>query len=213
MERNPQEIWDGEFGEEYTDRNKTTVEGANNQSKEAYGISKFDRLERFLDKINRDANLLEVGSNIGTQLMCLREMGFENLYGIDVQRKAIEEAHQKRPELNIIEGDALDIPFKDGFFDLVFTSGVLIHIPPENINSAMKEIARCTSEWVYGMEYYAEEYTEVEYRGHENLLWKTDFPSLFQEHCDLELVDVEHRRDSTYSEETVDVEYLLRKSE
>jgi len=212
MKRNPQEMWDSEFGEEYTDRNKHTVEEENQQSEEAYGISKFERLERFLDDIDRDANVLEVGSNIGIQLMCLKEMGFENLYGIDVQRKAIEEAHQQRPELDIIEGDALDIPFNDEFFDLVFTSGVLIHIPPDNIDSAMNEITRCTSEWVYGTEYYAEEYTEVNYRGHENLLWKTDFPSLFQENCGLELVDIEHRQDSTYSEDTVDVEYLLRKS-
>jgi pseudaminic acid biosynthesis-associated methylase len=213
MEQNPQEMWDGEFGEEYTDRNKTTIEEVNSHSEEAYDISKIERLERFLGDINRDANVLEVGSNIGTQLMCLREIGFENLYGIDVQRKAIEEAHQQRPKLDIIEGDALDIPFKDGFFDLVFTSGVLIHIPPEDINSAMNEITRCTSKWVYGTEYYAEEYTEVNYRGHENLLWKTDFPSLFQDNCDLELVDVEHREDSTYSGETIDVEYLLQKPE
>jgi pseudaminic acid biosynthesis-associated methylase len=213
MEQNPQEMWDGEFGEEYTDRNKTTIGEVNSHSEEAYDISKIERLERFLGDINRDANVLEVGSNIGTQLMCLREIGFENLYGIDVQRKAIEEAHQQRPKLDIIEGDALDIPFKDGFFDLVFTSGVLIHIPPEDIKSAMNEITRCTSKWVYGTEYYAEEYTEVKYRGHENLLWKTDFPSLFQDNCDLELVDVEHREDSTYSGETIDVEYLLQKPE
>lgn len=29
------------------------------------------------------------------------------------------------------------------------------------------------------MEYYAKEYTEVTYRGHDNLLWKADFPKLF----------------------------------
>jgi pseudaminic acid biosynthesis-associated methylase len=211
MERDPKEMWNSEFGERWTERSAKTVEELNSHSKEIYGVDKFERLERFLGDIDRDAAVLEVGSNVGTQLLCLKEMGFENLYGIDIQRKAVEEAHRQRPELDIIEGDAADIPFKNEFFDLVFTSGVLIHISPEDIHEVLDEIVRCTSEWVYGQEYYAEEYTEVTYRGHENLLWKADFPSLFEQGRDVELVDVEHRQNSAYSGEVIDVEYLLKK--
>jgi pseudaminic acid biosynthesis-associated methylase len=212
MGQNPREMWAGGFGERYTDRASSTVEEANENSLEKYGISLLDRYEQFFRHISRDATVLEVGANMGTKLAALKEMGFEKLYGIDVQRKAIEKAHEKRPELNIIKGDAINIPFKDGFFDLVFTSGVLITIPPKNIDLVMNEIVRCSSEWVYGCEYYSEEYAEINYRGNENMLWKTDFPSLFHENYSLELVDMEYREDSTYSKDTVDVEYLLRKS-
>ena len=36
-----------------------------------------------------------------------------------------------------MRASALDIPFKDGFFELVFTIGVLIHIPPKDLLVAM----------------------------------------------------------------------------
>jgi len=72
-----------------------------------------------------------------------------------------------------------DIPFKDGYFDMVFTSGVLIHISPGNINRVLDEIYRCSREYIWGFEYYADDYTEVNYRGHESLLWKTNFPKLY----------------------------------
>jgi|SRR5438445_2490344 len=33
--------------------------------------------------------------------------------------------------------------------------------------------------YVWGLEYYAPQYQEVEYRGHKALLWKTDFAKLY----------------------------------
>ncbi|AUV81813.1 methyltransferase type 11 [Salinigranum rubrum] len=215
MERDPEDLWDGEFGEEYTERNDLSVQEANEISEQRFGVSRTERMERFLGSVDRDARILEVGTNIGTQLKCLESIGFENLYGIDIQKNAVQKAHRTRPELNIIEGSADDIPFKDDFFDLVFTSVVLIHIPPERIETVLDEVVRCTSEWVYGYEYFAEEYTEVQYRGHDELLWKTDFPSLYLERFDLELVEKEFFEYQTdeYDNDTVDVEFLLRTPE
>lgn len=215
MERDPEDLWDGEFGEEYTERNDLSVQEADAISEERFGVSRTERMERFLGSVDRDAKILEVGTNIGTQLKCLESIGFENLYGIDIQKNAVQEAHRTRPELNVIEGSADDIPFKDDFFDLVFTSVVLIHIPPERIETVLDEVVRCSSEWVYGYEYFAEEYTEVQYRGHDNLLWKTDFPSLYLDRFDLELVEKEFFEYQTdeYDNDTVDVEFLLRAPE
>jgi len=56
--------------------------------------------------------------------------GINNLYGIELQQYAIEKAKALTKRINIIHGVADDIPFKDGYFDMVFTSGVLIHIHP-----------------------------------------------------------------------------------
>jgi pseudaminic acid biosynthesis-associated methylase len=211
MERHPKKIWSDGFGEQWTDRNQSTVDEIDRASKKKFGVSRTERLKGFLDKIDRDIKILEVGANIGTQLKIFEKLGFERLYGIDVQRKAINEAHQNRPNLDIIEGDALDIPFRDDFFDLVFTHGLLIHIPPGEIEIVMTEIDRCTSEWVYGIEYYAKEYTKVNYRGHDDFLWKTDFPSLYEKHCDLKLSRSElfNHPDS----DDVDAEFLLQKTE
>jgi ubiquinone/menaquinone biosynthesis C-methylase UbiE len=78
-----------------------------------------------------------------------------------------------------MEANAFDIPFKGNFFDLVFTSGVLIHIAPKNLKKAMKEISRVTHKYIFGVEYFSEKCEEIEYRGNKNKLWRNNFPKLF----------------------------------
>ena len=52
-----------------------------------------------------------------------------------------------------------------------------------DIRGALREIHRCSRRFIWGLEYYAAEYQEVEYRGHKELLWKTDFAKLYLETC------------------------------
>ena len=98
--------------------------------------------------------------------MSLQKLGYKNLYGIELNPHIVELARSRVSGFSIIQGDALDIPFKDGFFDVVLTSNVLIHIAPGNIRKALKEIGRCSKKYIWGFEYYAKEYTEINYRGH-----------------------------------------------
>ncbi len=54
----------------------------------------------------------------------------------------------------------------------------------------MGEIVRCSSRYVLCGEYYAEELTEVAYRGQERALFKQDYGVLYQRlFPELELVD------------------------
>ena len=39
----------------------------------------------------------------------------------------------------MIQGVARDLPFRDDFFDLTFTCGVLIHQPKESLREVMAE--------------------------------------------------------------------------
>lgn len=74
------------------------------------------------------------------------------------------------------------LPFEDGSFDLVFTMGVLIHQDPATqLEPMMREIARCSRRYVIAGEYYADEPTEVPYRGQEGALFKRDFGALYQQ--------------------------------
>jgi len=61
---------------------------------------------------------------------------------------------------------AFEIPFPDGFFDVIFTSGVLIHIAPSDLPKALHEIHRCAGGFIWGLEYYSPQPMEVTYRGH-----------------------------------------------
>ncbi len=207
---NQMNTWMGSFGKEYTDRNALSFEEMEAMYKGIYGVTKTELNQRFLGGIDRSARILEVGSNIGNQLLCLQKMGFCSLYGIELQSYAVELAKSRTRNINIIEGSAFDIPYKDGYFNLVFTSGVLIHMHPSDIAEAMGEIHRCSSKYIWGLEYYADEYTEESYRGNEDLLWKADFSKLYLELFN-DLVIVKEERLQYLDSDNVDNMFLLRK--
>lgn len=163
---------------------------------------------KFLQNLISSLRILEAGCNIGNQLLCLQKIGFTNLCGIQLQAYAVEASRTKG--INTIQGSAFDLPFKDESFDLVFTSGLLIHISTSDVPKVLEEMHRCTREYIWGFEYYADTYQEVDYRGQSGLLWKTDFVKLWLEHSpNLELIKEE--RFKYLENENIDTMFLLRK--
>ena len=191
-----EKIWRSDFGEHYNLRNDYSNEELDRGYKAAMGISRTEMMERFIGNFDRSIKILEVGCNIGIMLVNLQQMGFKNLYGIEIQPKAIEYAMKKTKGLNLTEGSAYDLPFKDCEFDLVFTTHVLIHLDPSKINTALSEIYRCTDKYIFGNEYYADELTEItNYNGQNNIAWKRDFSKLYSEQFStLELLKEEKYR-------------------
>jgi len=152
-------VWAGNFGKEYTDRTHQNVQEVNSVYLNDFGIKRTDLNQIFLDDFDRSIRILEVGCNVGAQLQCLQEMGFKQLYGIVLQHYAVEKAKSITEKINIIQGSAFDIPFKNDFFDLVFTSGLLHHIHPDEIDTVLNEIYRCSRSYIWGYEYYKEDVT------------------------------------------------------
>jgi pseudaminic acid biosynthesis-associated methylase len=175
------EAWGGEFGRDYTERNTLSLDEVEELHARIFGITKTQMSAPFVDPLDRSIRILEIGSNIGSQLKILQALGFQSLYGIEIQPAAIEKAKAQTTNINFIRGNALDVPFKDGFFDLVFTSGVLIHIAPDNLPKVLSEIYRCSRRYIWGFEYFADEMTEVAYHGRPQMLWKTDYCKLYRE--------------------------------
>ncbi len=207
------QAWASEFGVEYTDRNDMTMEEMDALYQGRYGVSRKEMNKEFICGFDKSIRILEVGSNIGNQLLCLQKMGFSNLYGVELSAYAVELAKNRTKNINIICGSVLDIPFKNGFFDLVFTSALLIHINPQEVYNAMREIYRCSKSYIWGMEYFAEEYTQIKYRRAKetsDLLWKANFPKIYCESFNgLKAVKVEYYK--YLNEDNVDVMYLLEK--
>jgi pseudaminic acid biosynthesis-associated methylase len=171
-------VWSGEFGREYTDRNV---------------VSWRDRLPAFREML-KDLPLrsvLEVGCNRGHNLVALVECLAEDaeIAGIEPNRYAREIARQVSEKAGVVRGTADDIPFKAASFDLVMTSCVLIHVALETLPAALDEIYRVSSRYILCNEYVAEAETPIHYRGHDDLLWKRDFLKHYQERFpDLRLV-------------------------
>jgi len=120
--------WTGDFGREYTDRNTYDPEGLDDLYRRDYGITPTAINEKFLQHIPRESRILEVGCNMGNQLLLLQRMGFTDLSGIEIQSYALERAKERLQGVNLTQASALSIPYPDRSFDLVFTSGVLIHL-------------------------------------------------------------------------------------
>jgi len=206
-----EEAWSGEFGEAYTDRNLMSPDELDQQYVDNYGVSRTELNEEFLAGLDID-RILEVGCNVGNQLCLLKKMGHTNLWGVELQDHAVEIARKRTSGINIVKGSAFDIPHKDGFFDLVFTSGLLIHISPDDIDKVLDEIYRCTNRYIWGFEYYSPGgYEMTNYRGEDGLLWKTYFAKLFLDRfTDLTMVK-ERRYTHLEDKRLVDQMFLLKK--
>jgi len=204
------DFWQNDFGKEYTQRNTYSKEELDEVYQKTWGITKSAINEEFFGNLDRDIKILEVGCNVGQQLRHLQNIGFKNLYGIEIQETAVEEAKSITQNINIIYGEASDIPFKDQWFDLVFTAGVLIHISPSNLPGALKEIVRCSRKYIWGHEYYSPELEEILYRGHKGVLWKQDFRKLYTDTIgNLKLI--KEKKVKYVENENVDQMFLLER--
>ncbi|MDJ1491720.1 methyltransferase domain-containing protein [Cytophagaceae bacterium DM2B3-1] len=207
-------FWQGEFGQEYTERNTLQSQEWDQYYKANYGLSKIEMNSQFIGQLPRTTRILEVGCNIGMQLVGLQRMGFTELYGIELQNYAVEKAKQYSKNINIICGSGFDIPFKDAYFDIVVTNGVLIHIDPKDLPTIMQEMYRCSKKYIWGFEYYSEELLAINYRGYQNRLWKADYAATFKKQfSDLHIIKQEIYPYITDTEKgNRDSMYLLQKT-
>ena len=130
--------------------------------------------------------VLEVGCNRGHNLVALSEILAQppELVGVEPNHSALRLARRSTDKAGFLPGTIYDLPFKNGYFDLVFTCGVLIHIPNESLAAALRELDRVTSRYFLLMEYYSEQDEEIVYRGERGLLWKRNFPLHVMKACD-----------------------------
>jgi pseudaminic acid biosynthesis-associated methylase len=164
-----EQLWSGEFGDKYIDRNAKA------------GDVRGPFWQELLARL-RPARVLEVGCNVGGNLRWVAEtVPRKDVFGIDVNQKAIEQLCVTLPGINAVWGAARELPFRDRWFDLVFTMGVLIHQPETTLSLVMAEIVRCSRRYILCGEYFAEQTEEVAYRGHEGALFRRNYGKLYQE--------------------------------
>lgn len=97
---------------------------------------------RSLGKLPENATVLEAGCGTGLILDRVAKLKPGRLKGIDLSPGMIQDAINAGHE--IICGSVLDMPFKNGEFDLVYSFKVLPHVP--DLKKALAEIMRVTAE-------------------------------------------------------------------
>ena len=107
--------------------------------------------------VGRDAAVLEVGCSAGRHLAHLRDDGFRDLHGIEINAEAVEVMASAYPELAASGtfrvaalGDVLP-EFADGAFDAVYSVETLQHIHPDD-DAVFDELARVAGDVVVTVE-------------------------------------------------------------
>lgn len=180
----PQEAaWRGEFGNNYTDRNMGKV-----PANRAFFRAAFSHA------MPSTRSVLELGCGAGENLTAIRQlMPSAHIEGIEINAGAAAIAkghgHLVR-EASILDMGVPVLNAVGDCFDLAFTKGVLIHIPPTELHRAYENLVQASRRWVLVAEYYNPEPVEVRYRGQAGMLWKRDFAGdLLAAYKELRLVD------------------------
>ena len=164
--------WRGDLGDDYTTRNQS-IDG------------RYLMWEKILGSLPDLPNsILEVGANIGLNLNVIDELTDVQLIGLEPNQKA-----RSQIVFESIDSTADLIPLEDNAVEMVFTCGVLIHIPLDDLNKACDEIYRVSSRYIICIEYFSDKIEEIIYRGQSGLLWKQDFGKYWMDHYDLSLID------------------------
>jgi pseudaminic acid biosynthesis-associated methylase len=165
--RRLESLWGGAFGDEYTSRNAAAA-----SPRQPFWQSLLTEFP-----VRR---VLEVGCNLGANLKWISGVvPSREVYGVDINETALVKLRSEMPGVNALWSRARELPFRDRWFDLTFTMGVLIHQPPTLLPVVMSEIVRCSRKYVLAGEYFAETLTEVPYRGQPGALYKQDFGALY----------------------------------
>lgn len=178
--RTPQEqLWAGEFGNEYILRNRDGALVGSNRA--LFG--------KILARTQDVTSAIEFGANIGNNLRALRDLLPEaKLHSVEINATAAEEI-QDWGGATVEVASLLDFePSRQ--WDLSFTKGVLIHLPPQSLPDIYAKLVAASSRYVMVCEYYNPTPVEVSYRGHEHALFKRDFAGeILDAHPELSLVD------------------------
>jgi len=178
-------LWRGEFGNAYIERNADDPEALRRRT------ALFAAMLRCLAGAP-PRSILEVGANIGANLKVLRALTGAELYAVEPNAKARARivAGKALPKKNVLDGIASDIGLDDGAVDLAFTSGVLIHIHPDDLLASCTEIHRVCNRYIACAEYFSPRPEEVLYRGNKAAMFRRDFGGFWMDNFpDLQLVD------------------------
>lgn len=171
-----EKFWKNYFGNDYTSRN------LNRGKRICNVIGKALRS----NKIKIDS-ALEIGCNIGLNLIELKKIYPKSkLYGVEINKSAYDIAKKK---FTCFNESIYNFRTKKKF-DLLISSGVLIHQNPKNLKQFYRKMYNLSKKYLYLDEYFNPHPVMISYRGFKNKLFKRDFAKeLWHLYPKLKLID------------------------
>jgi spore coat polysaccharide biosynthesis protein SpsF len=190
-----EKFWAGAFGDEYISRNQGEEMIAGN-------LALFSKI---LSRTDGVGSVIEFGSNIGLNLMAIRQLlPKADLSAIEINPTAAQ-ALKRIGGVTVYHQSILDF-IPDRPRDFVFIMGVLIHINPDFLPQVYELLYRATGKYLLVCEYYNPTPVQIPYRGHGDRLFKRDFcGEILDKYPDLRLLDYgfAYHRDPNFPQDDV----------
>jgi spore coat polysaccharide biosynthesis protein SpsF len=196
-------FWAGEFGNDYIGRNKS----------EEYLASNLNFFSKAFNQLGRPESLIEFGANVGMNLRAIKLL-FPNidLFGLEINKNAANELENVIGSDNVFNGSIFDFETSRQY-DVSLIKGVLIHINPEMLSVVYEKLYKTSNKYILVCEYYNPSPVTVNYRGHNDRLFKRDFAGeMLEKYNDLKLIDYGfcYKRDKAFPQDDV-TWFLLEK--
>jgi pseudaminic acid biosynthesis-associated methylase len=196
-------FWANEFGNDYIGRNQGDQLLASN----------LHFFSKALQRAGKVASCLEFGANIGMNLKALRLLyPTIQLTGIEINEQAATALKEIIGDNNVFHGSIFDSNYTQQA-ELSLIKGVLIHINPEMLPVVYEKLYQASTKYILVAEYYNPQPVALNYRGHEERLFKRDFAGeLLEKYSDLQLVDYgfAYRKDPAFPQDDI-TWFLLEK--
>lgn len=109
-------------------------------------------LDDLLQEDKKIDSVIDVGCGIGNfllELVCKKK--FTTIVGVDFLKDTMRIAHEKKQYfgmVDFIQGNLLNMPFKEKSFDLTVCVNVLHHVHKEDVPRALDELTRITKNYL-----------------------------------------------------------------
>ena len=176
MKKTPQEnFWKNKFGNNYIARNSKSNKRMNVIGNDI----KKNKLQI--------RSVFEIGCNIGLNLLAIRKIYPRAIIsGVEINTKAYNVCKKK---FNCFNDSIYNFETKQKF-DIVISSGVLIHQNPKMLNLFYKKMYKLSKKYIYLNEYFNPSPVKLIYRGNKGKLFKRDFAKeLWKQFPNMKLID------------------------
>lgn len=198
-----EKFWANEFGTEYIERNKG----------EQLLASNLNFFSKALQQAGGIDSCIEFGANIGMNLKALKLLYPSiRLNAIEINENAANILGDFIGKDNVYCGSIFENKVETKV-QLSLIKGVLIHINPNMLQKVYEQLYNSSEKFILIAEYYNPTPVALNYRGHEDRLFKRDFAGEFlDKYLDTELIDYgfSYRRDPAFPQDDI-TWFLIKK--
>jgi pseudaminic acid biosynthesis-associated methylase len=198
-----EKFWANEFGTEYIERNQG----------EQLLASNLIFFTKALQQAGRIESCIEFGANIGMNLKALKLLYPSiKLNAIEINENAANSLGDFIGKDNVYNGSIFEYNVESKV-QLSLIKGVLIHINPNMLQKVYEQLYNSSEKFILIAEYYNPTPVSLNYRGHDDRLFKRDFAGEFlDKYQDTELIDYgfSYRRDPAFPQDDI-TWFLIKK--